>query len=74
MDATNNKNPLRKDMVSEKFAQELKELATNSGYDSIRFFISPDKKVSPQSIIEDVRAFFIADKTNEGMEMVYSKR
>ena len=71
MEATNNINPLKDNLASEKFAKELNELATKSGYDSIRFFISPDKKVSAESVIEDVRAFFIADKTGEGIEELF---
>ncbi len=35
--------------------KELKELAEENGYDSIRIFIAPDKEVSTESVMEDMK-------------------
>lgn len=75
MEETHNKRKLIEEAVSERFsdkiAKDLEELAVNEGYDSIRFFIAPDKTVSPESVIEDARAFFLAEKENKEVESLY---
>lgn len=59
------KNLVKEESVSKKFAKELEELAKKDGYDSVRFFIAPDKNVSAESVIEDVRAFFLSTEKDK---------
>ncbi len=65
-------NPI--ESISKKNADELRDLAKENGYDSIRFFIAPDKSnPSLDGTIQDVRAYFLAKKNgNKGIKEIFS--
>jgi hypothetical protein len=60
--------------ISQKNASELVLLAEKNGYKSIRFFVSPDKKISPESVIEDAKEFFKKLESGAESELVYSSK
>lgn len=63
----NNLSTLLNDSPTNKVKRDLQELAKDATYDSIRFFIAPDKNVSTESVLEDAKAFFEARKTGKGI-------
>lgn len=65
-------NILAENKASEKNAKDLTELATKNGYKSVRFFVSPDKKVSAETVVEDAKAFFMALGNNNESELLFS--
>lgn len=53
--------------ISHTNSIDLKRLAQESGYDSIRFFIAPDRHISKDSVISEMVAFFNAKKSGKGI-------
>jgi hypothetical protein len=56
----------------EQLEKELKKLAIENGYDSIRISLAPDKNISVEGVMEDMIALFKDIKTGEGITTIFT--